>query len=268
MINSSFSGEHSKLKSDVTGRTLRAVKQRAVSGLAILLFLGCGGSVGQASLNGAGGSGPSMGGFAATGGLGLVGTGGTGTVCAAVDCSIPICPPDSTLVTFDGQCCPSCKVIDPSCGKISCLTVNCPSGFVVRREPGACCDTCVAAPGAPYPGCEAVDCGPPTTCPLGYYPGFPDWSCCGACEADPNYCESNDDCVIATKDTGCCSCPASISKRLYADDPCYSSPDIPRPLPAYCEPEYVCNGVSCGACQYFGLSICQNHTCGKAVLLN
>ena len=249
---------------------------RAVFGFALLSWLGCGGSVEQGGgttlamgggSNGIGGSSAHVGGLSATGGLGYAGNTGTAVDCSALLCEDPMCPPNSTVVTFPGQCCPSCQVIDPSCAQVSCLSVNCPSGFVPRREPGACCDTCVATPNATYPNCEAVDCAPPLTCPLGYHQTYPDWSCCGACEPDPNYCNVATDCTIATKNTGCCNCPTGISQRRYADDLCYLSPSAPRSVPAYCISQYMCT-VACGPCAPSGIPSCQNHACGMAVLLN
>jgi hypothetical protein len=258
---------------------VRLDERRFAVALAMLLFLGCGGSVEQGgstnssslggTSNSAGGSSANVGGMPAAGGLGYAGATGAGVDCSTVACNLVGCPPNSTLVTLVGQCCPSCQAIDSSCASVSCLSVNCPSGFVPRREPGACCDTCAALPGAGYPTCGGT-CGPvslPTTCPIGYHYTYPDWSCCGTCEPDPNYCESANDCMLATKDSGCCSCSTSISNRLYADDPCYSSPNAPRPVPAYCTPQYHCD-MACAPCGSGLIPSCSNNVCGVAVLLN
>ena len=278
------SGSHDERSAHVnqTGVILHALSRlknraRALFGFVVLPWLGCGGSVeqgGGTSLatdggsNGVGGAGAHVGGSMATGGLGYAGSAGAVNGCSATLCEDPMCPPNSRAVTFSGQCCPRCQVIDASCAQVVCLSLNCPSGFAPRRDPGACCDTCITMPGANYPNCGGVcDPLPTTSCPLGHHKTYPDWSCCGACEPDPNYCEADSDCIIATEDTGCCSCPISISKRLYADDPCYSSLDAPRPVPAYCLPQNVCT-VSCGACTTGAIPYCQNHTCSSVVGLN
>ena len=272
MVEAGFHDEPSP-QTDQTEGLLRALSRlmrprRVVLGVVVLSWLGCGGNVGGGtSLATGGGSSANLGGAAATGGLGYAGSTGTITDCSATSCEAPMCPPNSMAVIFSGQCCPSCQVIDPSCAQVNCLSLNCPSGFITRRLPGACCDTCVSTPSATYPNCETVDCAPAPACPLGYHETYPDWSCCGACEPDPNYCNANSDCITATKDTGCCSCPASISQRQYSDDLCYSSPNAPRSVPAYCTPQSVCT-VACGACTFFGMATCQNHTCGMGVLFN
>jgi len=277
MVDSGFHDERSP-QTDQTEGLLRALlrlmrPRRVVFGVVTLSWLGCGGNVGGGTSlatgggpNGVGGSSANPGGSTAMGGLGYAGSTGTITDCSETSCEAPMCPPNSMAVIFSGQCCPSCQVIDASCAQVNCLSLDCPSGFIPRRLPGACCDTCVATPSATHPNCEAVDCAPALSCPLGYYPTYPDWSCCGACEPDPNYCNADTDCIVANEETGCCSCPTSISQRRYTDDLCYWSPTAARSVPAYCL-RYTCN-VTCGACMPSGIPSCQNHTCGMGVLLN
>ncbi len=206
------------------------------------------------------------GGYAIAGAIASTGgssdTGGTSSTsvdCRTVDCEFPVCADGYTSVTLSGYCCPSCIANEPACQSVICATPYCPNGYTVGREPGACCDTCIATATATKPNCTADKCSTPTSCSPGYVVTNTPWTCCPTCAPDPNYCETDSDCILA-KDAGCCSCTVSISTRRYAADPCYSVVGSPRVVPASCAPQSNCD-MPCYACAPNNYPVCTNQTC-------
>jgi hypothetical protein len=243
-------------------------------------ILGTGGDQAVGGNSGTGGPpGGGQGGATNPGAGGAAGVGGSsiGLVdCSTIACPASNCAPGYTEATFDGDCCPSCVANDPSCANVICATnLNCPSTTVVRRQPGACCDTCVLLPSAPYASCETVDCAPPASCPLGFVSKWASWSCCNPCQPDPNFCETDSDCIWAWDTSQCCGCAESISRRRFNQDYCYSNETSQRPVPASCAPKYQagpggpsydCSMVSCSACPAAQGVVCSSHTCTALAL--
>ena len=247
----------------VAGRTDTAV---ATASYTVIVTTSGGASV---ALGGSGAVG-NVGGYALGGAVAVTGgaigiggasaAGGTGIDCTLVDCSAQQCPAGYESVTLAGSCCPTCVLQASACNSVTCLVPNCPSGYTVGREPGACCDTCSASATATPPNCEAVDCGTPVSCALGYVVTNTPWTCCPSCAPDPNYCETDADCVVATRYGQCCTCPTSISTRRYTEDSCYYAASSPRLLPTACGSQVAC-AVTCGACTTADAAKCLNHTC-------
>jgi hypothetical protein len=255
------------------------------------------GATGGSSKGGSGGSskggtGGTTGGTGATSGTGTTGganaTGGNG--CFEAPC-IPVECPDGKLIPRECAC-PFC-----SCEDVACTSADCPAGQVPTRLPGACCDSCVDAP--PLPGCSSVmclverECGPdrvwerpvgaccagcvpteptacpeilcsPIECPRGYVAGDGSNGCCSECVPDPDFCETDYDCLIAKNLTDCCACDQAVSVRRYDEDLCLSARRLTRPIPAECAAPADCDSdCSCGT---FFDAACVNNTCAPLEL--
>jgi hypothetical protein len=176
--------------------------------------------------------------------------------CADTACPANICANGYELASMDGSCCGTCVPVKPyGCDEVSCEPIgDCPVGTTMERPPGSCCPACV--PNAP-PTCEDSECA--SDCPLGYTPGNGTNGCCYDCVPDPSFCETYADCYVATDASSCCGCAEAISERMFVDDPCYVSPDVPRSPPAQCQPG-VCN-VSCPICSAPVSVSCVNYQC-------
>ncbi len=154
--------------------------------------------------------------------------------CEDVGCSTQDCPAGQIAVRPDGACCDVCvdEEPQPGCEAVTCEPeAACPSGQSYERPPGACCAACVWTE---PPSCLEIACPPLLACPRGYVQGNGYKDCCYQCVPDPDYCESDADCLFATQPGRCCSCAEAISQRHYDEDPCYSSVKEPRPVPEQC----------------------------------
>lgn len=139
--------------------------------------------------------------------------------------------------------------------------IECELGSSWQRLPGACCGACLRDPG-PI-GCLDIACLE-LDCVPGYTAGNPsNGGCCYECVPDPLYCVTNDDCLIAIKESeGCCPCPQVISRRLYEEDLCWSGP-TDRISPIGCG-FTACGDVSCEPCPDTGEPWCIDHHCQSA----
>jgi hypothetical protein len=136
--------------------------------------------------------------------------------------------------------------------------MGCGPGYMLGKPPGACCEGCVPVPGGV--ACTEQACPTGNQCPTGYVRGDLVGGCCYDCLPDPLYCSSAADCVVADKPRTCCGCPEPISTRQYNEDPCWSAPDNPRPIPQECYPDAICGAV-CGMCPPAGTASCFENRC-------
>jgi hypothetical protein len=191
--------------------------------------------------------GPSMGGAVPIGG---------GPNCLAVDCAFPMCADGAMPSVKPGECCPTCPNTD-GCEAVKCEPVSkCGFGYTLSRPPGACCTGCFPDPGV---GCREIAC-PQTECAPGYVRGDLVGGCCYDCVPDTLYCDEPADCVIADKPRSCCGCPEAITRRQYAEEPCWSEPGVMRMIPQSCYPQVTCDAL-CGACPDPGAATCIDHRC-------
>ncbi len=168
--------------------------------------------------------------------------------------------------------CPVCQV-KPSCQDATCIygpagagggfrnPTMCPDGYEAKYSPGTCCMGCVrnsepiAMEPCPQDVCE------PRECAFSFILGAAEGQCCPICLADPNYCQTDADCVIAQPAGECCNCPRAISTRLYEADACWSKPGEQRD-PAVSCPSVDCSLAFCASCEQPILHpTCTNHTC-------
>jgi hypothetical protein len=275
---------------------LRGVKGLAAVCLGLLLASACGGSSfggrgNEGGSNGQGGSSTHAGSTGKGGSTAKAGTSSTGGDCAnvlcarlaapplcegelviqpgqccptcscdAIDCAYPVCEDGAEPVVEPGRCCPTCPPPQPSCAAVQCQPVmDCGPSHMLAKPPGACCEGCIPT----MPGgvsCTLLPCPDGNPCPAGYVRGDVLGGCCNDCLPDPLYCSSAADCVVADKPRSCCGCPEPISIRQYNDDPCWSAPDSPRPIPEECFPDAMCGAV-CGACPPAGQASCFENRC-------
>jgi hypothetical protein len=256
-----------------------------VSGLLAALAIACGGNVfsqGDVDGSGAKGSAGSSSGGVSNGGTsskagspgkagtstggspsaGSTGMGGAvliggGPNCEAVDCAFPVCEDGSKPIVPPGSCCPICPSTT-GCEGLTCEPVTeCEEGYVLSRPPGACCTGCIQKPGGV--ACREIAC-PSTSCPVGFVRGDVLGGCCYDCLPDPSYCNEAADCVIADKPRSCCGCPEAISRRQFAEDPCWSEVGVMRAIPVSCYPQAICD-AACRACPLYDEASCVEHRC-------
>jgi hypothetical protein len=181
--------------------------------------------------------------------------------CDSVDCALIECDQGYVPVRPDGACCDVCMPVDNACDTVMCGSPppDCPTGRSWRRPAGACCAACV--PDEP-PSCPEIACNPDLQCAPGFVVGDGVNGCCFERVPDPLYCVANDDCVVATKPSGCCSCPEVISRRLYDEDKCWVGADD-RPVPLECSGDIACD-VACAPCPNPGEPWCVDGRCTGA----
>jgi hypothetical protein len=184
-----------------------------------------------------------------------------GMSCDLVLCAYPECDDGAEPFVPPGQCCPVCSPVRVGCELVMCEPVmGCAAGYELGTPPGACCEGCLPKPGEV--ACPELACPPDDHCPLGYVRGDVVGGCCTDCVPDANFCNTAAECVIADRPRPCCGCPEPISVRAYKADPCWSAVDMPRMIPAECQPVFVCDAI-CGDCAAPGQPSCVEHRCAE-----
>ena len=157
-----------------------------VSLVAALCATACGGSFSGGAAGGTGGTGAASG----AGGSGAAAGGGVCDVaCPAIRCT-------GTLVTYPGDCCPSCESggsggvsgggtagTGGGCAELACPAYACAVGYKSVYQPGACCPTCVpddSGGSGGVGGCDLVECAQPKCAPGYMLQQQPD-ACCPTC---------------------------------------------------------------------------------------
>ncbi len=171
--------------------------------------------------------------------------------------------------------CPVCAWI-PSCAGVACRygdtfgipepfppKLQCHPGFTTGMRPGACCYDCVRTDEPLEPPETCAPCSEtPLTCAIGYRAITVEGACCPKCQADPNYCNTDDDCLLARRPANCCACPTSISKRLLDADACYTPLDPVRATPPDCPTDLDCSVIDCACAEVEPTrALCFEHHC-------
>lgn len=82
-------------------------------------------------------------GGSATGGAGMMATGGTGGSTCGL-CPTPTCNPGYVLRPSSTSCCMVCQPLD--CSTVRCADPMCPAGMHAEKSADQCCPSCVAGP--------------------------------------------------------------------------------------------------------------------------
>jgi hypothetical protein len=274
---------HSRINGRMNSRTRSGNRLRGCLLVAWLgLLAGCARSTGsnnQPAAGTQGSAGASGTGSSGTGvsGAGASGTGASGGACIVDGTSYP----DGTRAIPAPDGCNTCACDN---GVLACTLLGCPAGdeCLVARKLDSCCavyephtraeiaqDECLV----PYMGddvdpvleqkcmsrseldCALVDCAPQVA-PSRLAARNTEGECAFADE-----CSSDDDCVLASDPSACCSCPEAMPRSLVESDECLLVSGEDRVLPDRCLcklpvicaecPEPAPNGPTCVAFQLY-----------------